>query len=60
MRPGDGIAVEVSPDDVETAIYVILIKSGTASEREAASVPVEEPFIVTPEPGDLAPARSAR
>jgi formylglycine-generating enzyme required for sulfatase activity len=60
MHAGDGIVVYVNPDDVETALYVILINPGNASEREAGSVPVEEPSIAAPVPDDFAKAPSEK
>jgi TonB family protein len=62
VHPGDGVGVYVDPDDVETALYVILVKPGNASAREAASVPVEEAHIVAPDLSDFgktAPDKSA-
>jgi TonB family protein len=53
IRPGDGIAVYVSPEDVETALYVILLKSGSDAERQFGAVPVDGPSIVAPEPSDF-------
>jgi hypothetical protein len=58
IHPGDKLSVDVSPDDVETALNVILVKSGNSAEREAASVPVDEARISTPEPGDFGRAHS--
>jgi TonB family protein len=55
---GDRIAVDVNPDDVETAIYVILIAPGSSSEREAGSIPVEEGYIAAPDPRDFGAAHS--
>src|ERR1051326_2167997 len=42
LHPGDQITVEANPDDVETALRVVLLHSGTASERAAAEQPVNE------------------
>lgn len=53
IHPGDRLTVEVNPDDVETALYVILDKAGSASDRERASVPVDEARVAVPDPGDF-------
>ena len=53
LHPGDRLTVNVSPDDIETAIYVILIRPGSSSEREAASVPVDQASIVAPDQSDF-------
>jgi hypothetical protein len=37
------------PNDLETALSIILVKPGSASEREAASATVETEQIMTPE-----------
>ena len=58
LHPGDKLTVEVNPDDVETALFVTLDKSGSASEREAASAHVDEARIATPDPGDFGRAHS--
>jgi hypothetical protein len=64
LHPGDKLTVEVSPDDVETALYVTLDKSrsdksGTAADREAASVPVDEARITAPDPADFGKTHAA-
>ena len=48
----------MNPDDIETAIRVILVKSGSGSEREAASAPVEEARIAAPDPADFGRAHT--
>jgi hypothetical protein len=58
LHPGDKLTVDVNPDDVETAIHVILVRSGNAAEREAASTPVEDARITVPAPGDFGKAHS--
>src|SRR6202521_4841696 len=42
LHPGDQITVEASPDDEETALRVILLRSGTGAERTAAEQTVDE------------------
>ncbi len=53
IHPGDKLTIDVSPDDVETALYVILDKSGSDADREAASAPVDEARIVAPDRSDF-------
>lgn len=53
IHPGDRLTIEVSPDDVETALYVIYDKAGSAAEREAASAPVDEARVTAPDAGDF-------
>jgi hypothetical protein len=58
LHPGDKLTLDVNPDDVETALYVTLVKTGSAADREGASVPVEEARIATPDPGDFGRSHS--
>ena len=58
LRPGDQLTVEVSPDDEETALRVLLMRSGTDAERKASERPVEESAIRAPRPEDLSKPRS--
>jgi formylglycine-generating enzyme len=53
MHPGDHISVDVNPADVETAIDVVLVKSGTNAERDAASTQINEARISTPDPSNF-------
>lgn len=53
LHPGDHLTVQANTDDPETAIKVILVRAGTAAERQTASVPVEDAKIVTPVAEDL-------
>ena len=53
IHPGDHVAVDVNPDDVETAIRVVVMRFGSGAEREAASVPVDEARVATPDSGDF-------
>lgn len=55
LRAGDRIAVEVNPDDIETAVYVILVRSGSGPERESAAAQVEEARIAAPDSSDFGP-----
>jgi hypothetical protein len=58
IHPGDRLSVEVSPDDVETALYVILDKQGSPADRESASAPVDEARVSPPDPADFGKTRS--
>jgi hypothetical protein len=53
LHSGDQLSVEVSPDDEETALRVILIRGGTAADRAASEQPVEEAAVRAPRPEDL-------
>jgi hypothetical protein len=53
LHAGDQLSVEVSPDDEETALRVVLMRGGTAAERAAAEQPVEEATVRAPRPEDL-------
>lgn len=53
LRPGDRLTISVSPDDVETATQVVFIGSPNASEREAASAPVDDKTVTTPDPDNF-------
>jgi hypothetical protein len=53
LHPGDQITVEASPDDEETALRVILLRSGTGAERAAAEPPVDEAAVRAPRAEDL-------
>jgi len=58
IHPGDKLTIEVNPDDVETALYVIIDKAGSSADREAASAPVDDGRVATPNPGDFGKTRS--
>lgn len=53
LHPGDKITIDANPGDLETAIHVILNKSGSDSDLEKAGYPVEESKISTPESSDF-------
>jgi hypothetical protein len=53
LHPGDQLTVQVSPDDEETALRVILLRSGTSGEREAAEKRVDEAVVRAPRTEDL-------
>jgi hypothetical protein len=58
MHPGDQISVQVTPDDPETAVKVILLRSGTEAERVAAGQPIEEASVRAPVASDLSKPRT--
>jgi hypothetical protein len=53
LHPGDRLTIDTTQDDPETAIHVILAKSGSKSERETAESPVEVASISTPSASDM-------
>jgi hypothetical protein len=58
LHPGDRITIDANPDDYETALHVILVKSGSDSDLEKAGYPVEESRIATPDSGDFGKAHA--
>src|SRR5262249_36982762 len=58
LHPGDQLSVQVSPDDEETALRVVLVRSGTSAERASAEKPVEEASIREPRADDLSKPRT--
>jgi hypothetical protein len=58
LQPGDQLSVQVNPDDEETAVRVILLRSGSPSERAAAERPVDERAARAPRREDLGRART--
>lgn len=58
LHPGDRLSIQVNADDAETALKVILMRAGSAPEREAAAKPVEEAKIATPTTDDLTNVRT--
>lgn len=58
LHPGDQVSVLVSPDDEETAVRIVLARSGSSSDRAAAEKPVEEASIRAPRAEDLSKPRS--
>jgi hypothetical protein len=53
LHSGDRLTIDANPDDPETALRVILVKSGSKSDRETAESPVEEATLSTPTAADL-------
>jgi hypothetical protein len=58
LKPGDRLTIDTNPDDPETALHVILVRSGSSAEREAASVPVDNGRVATPDASDLGKTHS--
>lgn len=53
FHPGDGLMVEVNPDDQETAVKIIQVREGSQSERKSAEQPVDEASIRAPKKMDF-------
>jgi hypothetical protein len=58
LHPGDQLSVQVSPDDPETALRVVLVRSGSASERATAELPFDPDSVRAPRPEDLGKPRT--
>jgi hypothetical protein len=58
LHPGDQLSVQVSPDDTETAVRVVLQRSATAAERAAAEQPVDETSVRAATASDLSKPRT--
>jgi hypothetical protein len=58
LHPGDQLSVEVSPDDEETALNVVLVRSGSESARRDAERPPDEAAVRAPRPDDLGKAKT--
>ncbi len=57
LKPGDQLSILVNPDDVETALRVVLLRSGTPAERAAAAQPVDPKTVGEPVAEDLSEVR---
>ncbi len=53
LQPGDELSIDVSPEDEETALFVVLVRSGSSADRAAAEKPVEESAVRAPKTSDL-------
>jgi len=53
LHPGDRITVEANPDDLETAVHVVLTRAGSNAERQEAAAPVDEARIGPPQESDF-------
>lgn len=60
LHPGDQLSVLVSPDDLETAVRVVLKSAGTSAERGSAEMPVTEESVRAPKEKDLEQGRTAK
>jgi hypothetical protein len=58
LHPGDRLTVEVNTDDEETALKIVLLRTGTPAERSAAEQPVDDAAARAPEAGDFGRTRS--
>ncbi|HXK06231.1 MAG TPA: hypothetical protein VMS37_27790 [Verrucomicrobiae bacterium] len=58
LHPGDQLSVQVSPDDEETALRVILVRAGTAEERHAAELPYDQTAVRAPSAEDMGKSRT--
>jgi len=58
VHPGDQLSVQVSPDDPETALRVIVMRGGTADERTAADHPFDPDTVRAPRAEDLSKPRT--
>jgi hypothetical protein len=53
LHPGDQLSVLVNPDDVETALRVVLNRAASSSEREVASRPFDHDQVIAPTSQDV-------
>ncbi|MBI3207428.1 MAG: hypothetical protein HYZ37_00825 [Candidatus Solibacter usitatus] len=58
LKPGDQLTVQVGPDDPETAVRIVQLRSGTAAELSAASRTVDASSVRAPRAADLGKAKS--
>lgn len=67
LHPGDQLTVDASPDDVETALRIVLTHSGTPSEKPMKEASIRAPqssdfgkphSMSTPAPAESTPAES--
>ncbi len=58
LHPGDELAVQVNPDDVETALRVILMREGSANDRASAEKPIDESAVRAPVSEDAGKPRT--
>jgi hypothetical protein len=57
LHPGDQLSVQVNSEDPETALRVVLVKSGSSNERAAAELPFDATSVRAPGEGDLGKKR---
>ena len=53
LQPGDELTVDVNPDDEETALFVVVLRNGSGSDRSTAEKPVDEASIRAPKTSDF-------
>lgn len=58
LHAGDQLSVQVNSDDPETALRVVLLKTGTASERASAELPYDNSSVRAPKEEDLGKRRT--
>ncbi len=58
LQPGDQLAVQVNPDDEETAWFVVLLKGASGSDRVAAAKPVDAAKVRSPQVDDFGKPRT--
>jgi hypothetical protein len=58
LHAGDQLSLQASPDDVETALTVVLIRAGTSNERYTAELPVEDGVVRAPRTEDMSKPRT--
>lgn len=58
LQPGDLLAVQVNPDDEETAWFVVLMRGGSAGDRAAGAKPVDMARVRTPQADDFGKPRT--
>jgi hypothetical protein len=58
LKPGDQLTIQANQVDPETALRVILARSGTPAERTAAARPFDKQSAQTPADTDMHPAGS--
>ena len=59
LHPGDQLSVLVNPDDLETALRIVLNHAGTSSEREVAARPFDHDQVIAPASQDITKAKVA-
>jgi len=59
IKPGDQLSIMVNPDDPETALRVIHLRTATPAERAAAEKPVDPATVQTPGSEDVSAAAPA-
>lgn len=57
LHPGDQLSVLVDPTDSETAVLVVLLRTGAAAERESAERPFTGESVRAPDQKDLGDTR---